>query len=341
MNNNQVVYEFTDTYWNLLKILANTMRDHGQNVYILPFAPSYTLSGSTYNFDFTHFDQTVELLIAEGGLRRIEGWFLAGELDTELGIYIPHLDDYIRFSDNRAKSYLSQYIPALYSHLQSKGWADIFMQHVCDEPAVPQPYNEVAQYIHDIEPSLKIIEANIHGSKLSNINIHVPLTHYYPIEPDYFKAFQAAGNEVWTYVCCTSPAGLFLNRFVERKLIQSRLLLWLAYSYNCTGFLDWGLNQWGSMSGSETLSYRENSVDFPAGSSWVVYPGYNKVYSSIRYEAQRDGINDYELLHLLEQTNKAEADRLARQFIIGDEEFSEDRVAFRTARKQLLEALSR
>jgi hypothetical protein len=343
MNNNQEVIQFTPTYWNLLTLLANIMRDHGQNVYILPFTPTYTRSGGTYTFDFTNFDYAVELLIREGGLRRIEGWFLGAELDTEGGIYIPHLYEYVPFSDNRAKSFLDQYIPALYSHLQSKGWAEMFIQHIYDEPQMPGPYNLIAQYIHNIEPRLKIIEANIMGQQIGyNINIHVPLTQYYQAEVNFYKTFQAtAGNELWSYVCCTSPAGLFLNRFVERKLIQSRLLVWVNYRFGYTGFLHWGLNQWQTMSGAAPFSYTENSNEFPAGDSWIVYPDYNKVYSSLRFEAQRDGINDYELLLLLSQTNKAEADRIVRLFVIDHEEFIEDVATFHAARKQLLEALSR
>ncbi|MDR3232658.1 MAG: DUF4091 domain-containing protein [Planctomycetaceae bacterium] len=39
---------------------------------------------------------------------------------------------------------------------------------------------------------------------------------------------------------------------------------------------------------------------------FIVYPAENKVYSSIRFAAMRDGIADYELLKLLAAKNPAQ-----------------------------------
>jgi len=54
----------------------------------------------------------------------------------------------------------------------------------------------------------------------------------------------------------------------------------------------------------------------PAGDSWLVYPKDGKLIDSIRYEAMRDGIADYELLSMLSARNPKAAMALAEKLIL-------------------------
>ena len=79
----------------------------------------------------------------------------------------------------------------------------------------------------------------------------------------------------------------------------------------------------------------------PPGDSWIVYPAENRLmHSSIRFEAMRDGIEDYELLQLLNKKNPRKAQALARRMIPKMSKPEKDVAKFRRARKELLEALS-
>ena len=70
-----------------------------------------------------------------------------------------------------------------------------------------------------------------------------------------------------------------------------RALHWLNYSENLTGYLHWGYNFWGDDPfGAPTEKYAP-------GDTHVVYPG---PLDSIRWELERESIEDYEYFVLLE-----------------------------------------
>ncbi|MDR2774767.1 MAG: DUF4091 domain-containing protein, partial [Tannerella sp.] len=128
-------------------------------------------------------------------------------------------------------------------------------------------------------------------------------------------------------------------RFYERELIQTRLLHWFNYRYHITGYLHWGLNHWKNVSG-DTALYFDNESGLPSGDVCIVYPEYGKVYGSIRFEAMRDGIADYELLKLLEKKDSLKAAQLASSIIRKYDSYDSDIASFRARRVRLLEWLS-
>ncbi|HEX5554871.1 MAG TPA: hypothetical protein VFX43_16645, partial [Chitinophagaceae bacterium] len=71
-----------------------------------------------------------------------------------------------------------------------------------------------------------------------------------------------------------------------------------------------------------------------------VYPGYHKLYSSIRLEAMRDGIYDYELLKMLQQKDPDKAKAIVGSIVLNFNEYDSEVHHFRKMRKELLEALS-
>ena len=77
--------------------------------------------------------------------------------------------------------------------------------------------------------------------------------------------------------------------------------------------------------------------------AFIVYPdpAHKSVHSSIRLEAMREGIEDYELLRVLKEKDPAEAERLANQAIRNFTDYVRDVPDFRGMERQLLEALSR
>lgn len=94
------------------------------------------------------------------------------------------------------------------------------------------------------------------------------------------------------------PRGNFANRYVTLPLIKTRLLHWINYKYDSPGYLHWGFNAWGA-NGDPFGDVSAPANDWPGGDSHIVYPGYRKLYPSIRLAAMRDGIRDYDLLKWL------------------------------------------
>ncbi len=77
------------------------------------------------------------------------------------------------------------------------------------------------------------------------------------------------------------------------------------------------------------------------GDPFILYPGYKKLYSSIRLHAVRDGIMDYELLKMLSEKNPAKAKELADAMILSFDRYNNSIEHFRGIRKVLLEELNK
>jgi len=353
MNGNKPVEPYSDRYWELLAAMARTMREHGQNSYIIRGHKVFTWDGLCnvksdglqYTFDFTNFDRTVELFIREGDLKRIEGNHLAwrmGNWNGAFGITMPddgtlssklvdRPHDVAKtkpFENDTARNYLSQFLTALYSHLESKGWTKMYVQYLADEPVDENAasYIQIANFVKKHMPGIPIIDAVCSPKLADAVDIWVPILDKYHQNYTFFQERQAAGDEVWHYTC-VGPQGNYANRFMEQPLIQTRFLHWINFRYGSTGYLHWGFNAW-LPSGN------------PAGDNWISYPADGRVYSSIRLAAMRDGIADYELLKLLERKAPDKAKALASEVIKGFNSYNNDINAFRATRVKLLKWLS-
>ena len=351
MNENEPVEPFSDRYWELLTILANKMRDYGQNSYVIwdkGDAPGLGLglslynikrNGSKYTFDFTNFDKMVELFIREGGLKRIEGGHLAdrmGDWNSDFGVFVPNMGK-LPFENEETQNFLSQFIPALYSHLESKCWTNIYVQHIADEPVErnAESYIRIAGFVKNLVPEIKILDAVMYSKLANTVDVWVPKLNDWHREYTFFQERQAAGDEVWFYTC-VEPQGNYANRFMEQPLIQTRLLHWMNYRYGATGYLHWGFNIW------QFLNLTGDAVTggWPAGDAFIAYPARDKVYASIRLKAMRDGIADYELLKLLEQKSPDKAKELASAVIRNFDSYDSNIRSFRETRLKLLKWLS-
>ena len=105
-----------------------------------------------------------------------------------------------------------------------------------------------------------------------------------------YRERQRQGEELWFYTC-VFPQGEYANRFIEQPLIKTRLLHWINFRYGITGYLHWGYNH--------SWQADVNSQLAP-GDAHLVWPGEYGPRSSLRWEAQRLGIEDHELFCLLE-----------------------------------------
>ncbi|WP_286879747.1 DUF4091 domain-containing protein, partial [Proteiniphilum sp. UBA7639] len=76
------------------------------------------------------------------------------------------------------------------------------------------------------------------------------------------------------------------------------------------------------------------------GDSWIIYPQGDKLLSSIRFEAMRDGIVDYELFKMLEKKDPEAARDIIDKVIYSFDRYDNNIAAFREHRRRLMELLS-
>src|SRR5262249_7245599 len=80
------------------------------------------------------------------------------------------------------------------------------------------------------------------------------------------------------------------------------------------GYLHWGLNHYAG----DPYTQEGISRDLPLGERAIVYPGREGLIGSLRFSAQRDGLQDYEYLWVLEHRLRAIRERVGSDSFLLD-----------------------
>lgn len=358
MNNGESVERFSEFYWKCAEELADIMAEYRQNIALVsPLRlAKITEDNGEYSFDFTNFNRMVQLLVDKGVVGRIEGGHIGsrvGDWSSEFGVFVPSetkVDSLVLRSieTDKAKKFYKTFFKELKLNLEKRGWWSIYMQHIADEPIESnyKSYNQIAHFVKNILPEVKIVEACHTNQVAESVDIWVPQLNFMHQDYEYYKQEQEEGDEIMFYTCL-APQGNYANRFIEQPLIKTRLLHWMNYKYNIPGYLHWGLNYWkGDDVYNDTSGINTESGNvLPGGDSWIVYPGYGEIYPSIRLKAMRSGIDDYELLRMVEeQCSREEIEKckeLVRQVIYRFDHYDTNIDAFNLKRRVILEMLSK
>ncbi|HUU12762.1 MAG TPA: glycoside hydrolase domain-containing protein [Terriglobia bacterium] len=346
--------------WKLLENLARVMAEHRQNVVLTPLLdlvePRTGQNGTHY--DFSQFDRWVETFRKAGAIGYIEGGHLIGRTgggyDSPLEVPILEVvgGEVRRVAlppeDPRVGEFLAGFLSALNSHLEQKGWKNIYYQHILDEAHGTEPavYERIAKIVRHHLPGIPIMDAvdadHMPEELQNNCDVWVPQLGLFDDQMDLLERRMKAGREVWFYTCLY-PQRRYLNRLLDYSLLKVRLLHWLNFRYNFAGYLHWGWNWWTPEPMLATQPViNDNQTLLPAGDAFIVYPDRANlsVHSSIRFEAMCDGIEDFELLRLLKAKKPAEAERIAKDAISSFTEYVRDPVKFREIERRLLKELS-
>ncbi|MET6996086.1 DUF4091 domain-containing protein [Chitinophaga defluvii] len=353
LNNGIPVTMYSTKFWELTAMVANMMSEYKQNViHLSPLVlTQITKTGSTYSFDFSRFDQMVNLFKQTGTLKRIEGEAIAsrltGAMDSPYGIWVPNATRTTGYentlfpaTDAGAQSFLSQFMTALTLHLKQKNWFNDYYQHVADEP-VPgnaSSYISIGTMVKNAVPDMKILEAVMTPNLGNLVDVYVPKMDHLHGNYSTYQSKQANGSEVWFYTC-NEPTGSYANRFVEQQLSYMRILHWINFKFGITGYLHWSLFNYPIIGAADVFT-ETSGTWLPGGDAFIVYPGYNKFYKSIRYEQMREGIMDYELLSRLKEKDAAKADLLAGQIAWSFSSYQTNVSIFQQVRKEALTALA-
>lgn len=154
--------------------------------------------------------------------------------------------------------------------------------------------------------------------------------------------YQAQGKELWSYVCW-EPRDPYCNLLLNERGLNHRVLFWQQYALGTTGFLYWSANWWDYVRDPwlTTKFWLDASVH---GDGILLYPG-NKVglegpAGSLRFEALRDGVEDYELLHMAgELLGNDWVQNHIKKVSTGITTYTTSEEVFEAARVELLKAI--
>ena len=308
---------WTKKYYSVLGSFIDSAVLHGMNILYTPvFTPALdTKVGwermdvqlvkitekveGVYSFDFTELNAFIDFAQSKG-----IKYFELSHLTTQWGakacpkIMAFTKNGYERIFgwdtpsfEKKYKTFLAQFLPAIDKFLKEKGIFNKVFFHISDEPNTEdfEAYKQIAQYIKGYLKDYKILDAS---STESNDFVDIPVlatTHI----PD------SVGKNVWAYYC----SDYLSNRFFNMPSQRNRILGMQLYERDINGFLHWGFNFYNTV-----LSYRpinplcvsDAGGAFPAGDSFVVYPGHNGAWDSLRLEVFYDALQDRMILKLLE-----------------------------------------
>lgn len=314
------VEPWSEEFYKYLTTFIRSAVTHGVNMLYVPlFTPpldthiggerrdvqliKVTRKNGKYTFDFGELERFITLAVSLG----VE-YFEMCHLATQWGAYnCPKItavteNGYERIfgwdtpsTGEEYLGFLSECISGVDKVLKKLGVDKKCYFHISDEPNADTIGNYRAVYncIKPILKDYKIIEAMTHEGK-EMIDVPVIATSHIDgeLNPNEF-----------TYYCCSSHNKFLSNRFINMPSERNRILGYQLYMKKVNGFLQWGFNFYndgGSYHAINPFLTTDADGHFPAGDSFIVYPGADGALDSIRHEVFFDAFQDRMLLKLLE-----------------------------------------
>jgi hypothetical protein len=339
-------------HWKMIARYADLMARARQNTFILDAVAFMDKQpDGSYTVDQDRLKRLVSIF-SRAGLFYIEGPHLG--MRTGGAWESPTLS--VMSSDGptvgspEGHAMLANICGQLMTAIRKHGWQDRWLQHCSDEPLASHAtdYRLLVAMTHKYMPGIPVLDAVMDTGLVGSVDIWCPLAHEYEEHREAFDGMRQYGDRLWYYTCL-QPGGKFLNRTMDMENLRPALIAWGAALYHMDGYLHWGLNSWvydeedqtGIDPFKETCKRHgsPNAEFLPPGDTHVVYPGPRGPWSSLRLEAHRVGMEDYELIRLLRQKDPAKADRIIRRVIQGFTDYTKDTKVYRKARLALFKAL--
>jgi hypothetical protein len=179
-------------------------------------------------------------------------------------------------------------------------------------------------------------------SGLDEVDIWVPLTPRY--DGELAEAARERGTHVWWYICI-GPRPPHANWYVESAAIEARLLWWMTYEEASEGFLYYRTTRWPNadtpmtITGSNKTDWDPDTYKGANGDGCLIAAGPEGPLTTVRLENIRDGIEDHELLTMLEKQSGDNGDFsrvLCEKLITTLTDFTRDTAHFAEVRSRLL-----
>lgn len=326
----------------VVSIIATEIPWSGQRCYRDTAYPSYlfehALVGVTRKrdgslaFDFRALDRVLALAARHHINRQIDLFGLVNIwVDEEYGFgkAAPDTPDAIRVrcydEDSETFTYLRTavdlkiFIRALHDHFDELGLLER-VRVAADEPADLEKFNKSVAFVREAGPKFQYSAAINHFEFLDDappgVVDFIPILPLACQDPDLTARLahelRQRGGKMYWYVCCWPPIP---NTFLHSPLPEARLHGWLTYGLQLDGFLRWAFCLWPA-DPWKRVSWR--APDWSAGDMYFVLPGLDGApIETLRYEALRMAVQDYELLRMV-----ANALPAARARVVIDEAIS-------------------
>ncbi len=316
---------WSEAHWSLLEKYFANAAGHGINLLLTPlFTPPLDTAVGTerptaqligvccndgrYAFDFSKLERWITTA-QRCGITHFEfshfftQWgaeFTPKILVTEDGEDIKKFGWHVRADSIEYMDLLDAFLPQLVSFIEAKELGSKSVFHVSDEPGLQhmEAYGKAVALLRRYLSGYKIIDA------LSKVDFYQTGLVENPVPANnHFEDFYELGiKNLWTYYC-VSQRDKVPNRFIYYPSYRARIMGLLLYKYDLEGFLHWGYNFWYSQYSIKQIDpfrVTDSGLAFPAGDPFLVYPGPDGPFDSIRHEVCFDAVQDLRALRALE-----------------------------------------
>ena len=348
---------YSDAWWSVVENTARFLGQYRQTS--IPADPvslaTAEVRGGRLVYDFRNFERFVGAFEAAGVRGDIEGGnLLLRERRRNAPVKVrAWIADGARavlsevpVSDRHAGEFLGSFLPALKASLEKNGWMARYLQGVLDEPNEweREDFVQTALLVRKQLPVVRIMEPVGARQDLSfmekTTDIWVPCLGSFDDKLDVLERHAQSGGTLWYYTCL-APRGRYPNRFIDYSLTKVRVLHWINFRWGFRGFLHWGGNYWGPEPMKDTQPViNEGRTYLPPGDAYITYPNRagRSLYSSIRLEQMREGIEDYGLLAELSRLDPEKAKAIAGKMVRSFVDYVRAPAEFRAIHQELLNA---
>lgn len=344
--------KYSEKWWEINRAIARHMKENRINVL---FVRTYDLlldGGTTldkngnYHFCWELFDKWINFFDTHAQVKLFAGYHLVVQTEGKNIYLIDRIEEkeevtIAPIGSQKAKNWLSQFLPALYEHLKQNGYKDRWLQHIEDEPGESESWLYARKWVRQCMPDVKCIDAIDKQEPMSpiqgNMEIWIPRVDIYENNREFYDYRLSQGDRRWVYNCCMPTQMNYTNKFLGWPLIHNRVLPWGCFVNHFSGFLHWGYNFWDP----EDPWFGLNEKARIKGDGYICYPDpeHCSIKNSVRMIATRDGAQDFELLKLLADCDPKEAYKKAGKVIRRFNDFNWDEDNLEEIRKEILEEL--
>ena len=339
---------YSEDAWRALSRLAKTQVAYRHHFVKVPWdmIRSWRKADGTLAHDYHDFDRFVGTFLQQDANHFFGLSHMGGRAYSQWECPTMRSHDHrVPYLDSAEDELMDvvELLPAIETHVTARGWLDRFGVYVADEPIAENlaTYRALSARVNAAAPTLRRLDAVIIDDLLGYLEIWAPMLDYFDTHLATFRAAQAAGNELWFYVAWV-PQGSYPNRLLDSFAVKPRVLHWLNGIYDTSGYMHWALNWW-----DVPLTYLNSP-----GDQYIVWPSQRFIVdSSLRFEAEREGLDDWQLMVMLRNVLRsqglsrsnaqARVEVVARQAVRDFTDYTHSWHELEAARIELLRELER
>jgi hypothetical protein len=276
------------------------LKKHYTNTYILTGAIPKAKADAEGNLvgpiDFSAVDKQVKTYATDGSMF---GFYWGGFVSTSLGnIVFPELE----FLSEPWRKAVKTWYPAYLKHLHEDLGLDPsrYFMYIYDEKTSKE-VQEVYAFIKSLAPEVKLMitptgEYNLDELKSLAESVDIWAPNYESLvgpHPEDLEFLKSTGKTVWMYSCVNGANMPVYPYYLRRH--------WEAWNFGVTGLAFWAYadhygssNSWEWVLGAFNVIYTKEQA--PAE-----YHVTENIVPSKRWDAWREGAQDYQLLNILRQ----------------------------------------